>query len=220
MLRRRDPAPDPGLYADDPVARLAAARALGAKEAARLRAASEPWPSLSPAAVNAWLLLVTTKPPQWADDLVPWPEGPRSTGEPHPGFLYPDPIGFWGEVRKWCAAVVGTRVRGWDTTEAVSVSALVHLGQEPDRLRHALTVTRPHVVLFLDEPSWQAAGFEPVAVEPHHVPDPHRDGQVYQGLWGRLVDGTILGKAPQHPTMHRLYRWGDMAHFLDSCPTD
>lgn len=219
MLRRRPSAPD-ALFGPTPSARLDALRTLRPKDVAALRRV-DGWPPLSPGARNAWLLLVTTKPPQWADDLVPFPEAPLSTGEPHPGFLYPDPIGFWAEVRRWCAAVVGTRERGWETTEAVSVSALVHLGEEPGRLATALAATRPHVVLFLDEPSWQASRFaDDARVEAHHVPDPHREGQVYQGLWGRRPDGTIVGKSPQHPTMHRVYRWADMAGFLGACPPD
>jgi hypothetical protein len=219
MLRRRPEAPAT-LFGRTPQERLDAARALRPKEATNLRPV-EGWPSLSPGARNAWLLLVTTKPPKWADPLVPFPQAPLSLGEPHPGFLYPDPIGFWAEVRRWCAAVVGTRVQGWDTTEAVSVSALVHLADEPGRLAVAVGATRPSVVLCLDEPAWQATALgDGARLELHHVPDPHRDGQVYQGCWGRAADGTIIGKAPQHPTMHRLYRWPDMARFLDSCPTD
>lgn len=225
MLRRRPAPVDPDLFAASPEARLRALRSLQPKERDQLRRAFAGWPPFSPGALNAWLLLVTTKPPQWADDLVPFPEEPMSSGEPHPGFLYPDPIGFWAEVRRWCLAIVHTRVQRWETTEAVSVSAQVHLGDEPARLASALELLHPRVVLFLDEPAWQASRFTPYAVEQHHVPDPHRDGQVYQGFWGRLptdavVGDVIVGKAPQHPTMHRLYSWPDMAHFLDSCPSD
>lgn len=218
-LRRRSPEPtDELLYGADPGDRLAAVRGLAPKAAARMQRAVGPWPALSPAAVNAWLLLVTSKPPQWRDPLVPWPEAPLSVGEPHPGFLYPDPMGFWAEIRRWTQAVVATRPGRWETTEAASVSGLVHVGEEPGRLALATSVLRPRVVLFLDEPAWQGARLAPERTAAHHVPDPHRDGQVYQGFWGRLGDGTIVGKAPQHPAMHRLYRWQDMAHFLDACP--
>ena len=72
------------------------------------------WPPLSPGACNAWLLLVTTKPPQWGDDLVPFPEAPLTLGEPHEGFLYPDPIGFWDEVRRWCRRAGRHPRAGWE----------------------------------------------------------------------------------------------------------
>jgi hypothetical protein len=209
-------APTDDLHGRDPAARLAAARALKAKAVAKLQPAG--WPPLSPGAVNAWLLLVTTKPPQWRDPLLAFPEAPLTAGHPHEGFLYPDPVGFWAEVRRWATTVARTRRPGWTVTEALSVSALVHLGDEPARLALARAACRPAVVLVLDEPAWRAAGFEPARVEPHHVPDPHRTGQVYQGLWGTLPDGTVVGKAPQHPTMHRLYRASDMDRFLASCP--
>src|SRR5205814_8705280 len=55
----------------------------------------------SPGALNAWLLLVTTKPPSWKDRLLVFPESPLSLGAPHEGFFYPDPLGFWAEVRHW-----------------------------------------------------------------------------------------------------------------------
>lgn len=219
MLRRSVRVPAE-LFAATPIERLEAARALPERRAASLRVVRG-WPPLSPGARNAWLLLVTTKPPRWADPLVPFPEAPLTFGEPHPGFLYPDPIGFWAEVRRWCSAVIGTRVAGWETTEAVAVSALVHLADDPARLAIAIDATRPAVALFLDEPSWQASGFaRGLRAEAHHVPDPHREGQAYQGLWGRRPDGIVVGKAPQHPTMHRLYRAADMAAFLDACPLD
>lgn len=217
---RRGARREGSLFDASPAARLGAARALPPREVARLTTVAG-WPPLSPGARNAWLLLVTTKPPQWTDPLVPFPEEPLRLGEPHPGFLYPDPIGFWSEVRRWCAAVLATREAGWATPEAVSVSALVHLGDDVGRLTTAIGVTRPGVVLFLDEPAWQSSGWAAEAqLEPHHIVDPHRAGQVYQGCWGRRTDGTIVGKAPQHPTMHRLYRWDDMAQFLRSCPRD
>jgi hypothetical protein len=69
------------------------------------------------------------------------------------------------------------------------------------------------VVLFLDEPAWQASGWNVEAAH-YSVPDPHRDGQVYQGFWGRRPDGLVVGKAPQHPTMHRFYKPDDMTMYL------
>jgi hypothetical protein len=52
----------------------------------------------------------------------------------------------------------------------------------------------------------------------HHIKDPHRPGQVYEGFWGELEDGVVVGKAPQHPTTHNLYRSDDMVAFLRSAP--
>lgn len=220
MFRRRAPRQD-ALYSTTPAERLDAARRLDPKGARRLQVAVTDWPAFSPASVNAWILLVTTKPPHWRDPLLEFPDVPLTLGEPHPGFLYPDPIGFWTEVRRWATAVVGTRAAALDTSDAVAVSGLVHIGDDPGRLATAMSAVRPHVVLFLDEPAWTAAALDPERVEAHHVPDPHRAGQVYQGQWGRLrQSGRIVGKAPQHPSMHRLYDRGDMDRFLAACPAD
>jgi hypothetical protein len=41
---------------------------------------------------------------------------------------------------------------------------------------------------------------------------------VYEGFWGATADGTVVGKAPQHPAMHNLYRAEDMDRFLASAP--
>src|SRR5690606_10410044 len=107
-----------------PAASLAAARSLSARARRRLIGRVEGWPSLSPGALNAWLLLVTTKPPTWRDPLLAWPEGPLSLGEPHPGFLYPDPVGFWAEVRRWSIELLGGQAPGWSTAECLSLTTL------------------------------------------------------------------------------------------------
>src|SRR5207245_650073 len=58
-------------YSPDPAERLEGARAQGRRaRRALLERAGDQWPPYSPGAVNAWLLLVTTKPPAWKDDLV------------------------------------------------------------------------------------------------------------------------------------------------------
>jgi hypothetical protein len=163
------------------------------------------------------VVLVTTKPPDWRDPITTFSEDPPTLGDPHPGFFYPDPIGFWAEVRRWLTAIVGAADPSLDGPSALAVSALVHVGAQPDRLRAAMTTCRPEVVLFLDEPAWAASGWR-VKAQPHHVPDPHRDGQVYQGFWGRRDDGVVVGKAPQHPSARRFYGWADMAGFLQSVP--
>ncbi len=162
-------------------------------------------------------MLVTTKPPTWRDPLLPWREQPLSVGTPHEGFLYPDPLGFWTEVRRWIVLLLRAEEPSWDASEALGVAALVHVGADPAALDVAMTTCRPQVVLFLDEPAWRAAGWQ-VDARPHHIPDPHRAGQVYQGFWGRAVDASgraiEVGKAPQHPSTHRLYRREDMDGFL------
>ena len=105
----------------------------------------------------------------------------------------------------------------WGTPEALSLTTLLHTADEPDRLDWARNLMRPRVVLFLDEPSWQSARML-VREQPHHIPDPHRDGKVYEGFWGRSGDQLVIGKAPQHPATHRLYRTDDMDAFLRSVP--
>ena len=179
------------------------------------------WPPLSPGALNAWLLLVTTKPPAWRDPLLQWPDEPLSLGEMHAGFLYPDPRGFWTEVRRWAVVLLRTRAPQWDASEALAVTALVHVGEQRAHLERALATCRPRVVLFLDEPAWQASGWEGQGrVALHHIDDPHREGLVYQGQWTVRDDGTIAGKAPQHPSAHRFYRATDMDEFLRALPPE
>jgi len=221
MVRRRT---SDGLYDDAPATRRSAARALRPRDVDRLRRATAGWPPLSPGVLNAWLLLVTTKPPAWRDPLLAWPEQPLAAGAVHEGFLYPDPIGFWAEVRRWATTILRTTMPTWTVTETLEVSALVHLGTEADtaasRLALARATCRPHVLLFLDEASWSAAALEPQDVESHQMPDPHRVGQAYEGWWGRIADGTIVGKAPQHPAMHQLYESAGMGHFLAAVPGD
>lgn len=163
--------------------------------------------------MNAWLLFVTTKPPSWRDALVEWRELPLAVGRPHEGFLYPDPIGFWAEVRRWSVETLRGFERAWDVSEALAVTALVHVGNDPGALTVAMHTCRPATVVFLDEAAWQSAGWD---VEPHpfEIPDPHRADQAYEGFWARRADGVTVGKAPQHPTMHRLYDAADMTAYL------
>lgn len=211
---------DDGLVSPDPAVRLATATGVDGRALKKLRRRAAGWPPLSPGSIGSWLLLVTTKPPHWRDPLLEFPEQPLTAGHPHEGWFYPDPVGFWAEVRRWATLVTQTRVPAWTMTEALAVSAFVHLADEPARLTLARDATRPHVVLFLDEAAVQSSRLEARAVVHRSVPDPHRDGQAYEGWWGRLDDGTIVGKAPQHPSAHRLYRATDMDGFLRACPAD
>ncbi len=214
---------DPSLFSSHPAERLAAARRVGRRERKRLDKAATPWPALSPAARNAWLLLVTTKPPAWRDPLLAFPDGPPTYGEPHPGFFYPDPLGFWAEVRRWVVTLLRRTEPAFGLPEALSLGALVHLGDEPARLAWVRARLDPRLVLFLDEPAWEHARNRGDLVvsrpEVHHIPDPHRPGQVYEGFWARAEDGVLVGKSPQHPSTHRLYSASDMDAFLTSTPS-
>lgn len=193
------------LYADEPAARLRAAARLRPREMRRrLATAAADWPADSPGAANAWLLLVTTKPPAWRDPYVMWRDAPPTLGEPHEGFFYPDPLGFWAEVRHWA-----TMLTGLPTPDALSLTTLIHGAPA-----HALDLMQPRVVLFLDEPAWQSSGLTTDAVEPCDLPDPYRAGQLYEGWWARTRDGRVVGKSPQHPAAHKLYRRSDMDGFL------
>ena len=206
------------LYANDPVVRLERARGLSPRARRKALAGLDRWPDDSPGARNAWLLLVTTKPPTWREPLIAWPQVPLTLGEPHPGFLYPDPIGFWVEVRRWSIELLTRHQPRWSTAECLALTTLVHVGADASHLDLARAVCRPRVTVFLDEPAWQAADLA-VAVSPLAIPDPHRPGQVYEGWWGTRDDGTVVGKAPQHPTMHRLYREEDLTDWLHRAPS-
>ena len=177
------------------------------------------WPDYSPGALNAWLLLVTTKPPSWQDNLIPWKEQPLTLGEAHENFFYPDPLGFWAEVRSWSLQLVRLQQPAWSTPDVLAVTMLLHANDEPGRFKRAVDLCLPQVVLFLDEPSWEQSGLN-VSRVPHHIRDPHRAKQVYEGFWGKTPDGLVVGKSPQHPTTHKLYRREDMTAFLRSAPVE
>jgi hypothetical protein len=202
------------LHSSDPAERRDAARSLGRLARRAIQRQARAWPAYSPGTVNAWLLLVTTKPPTWRDPLVLWPEDSPTLGEPPLGFFYPDPLGFWTEVRRWATVLVRLRRPEWSTSDALAVTTLLHVGQDNERLVWARNLMRPQVLLFLDEPSWQGSGIS-VHKRPHHVPDPHRSTQVYEGFWSVADDGTVVGKSPQHPATHNLYRTEDMDRFLN-----
>ncbi len=208
---------DQDLFAPDPRTRLEAARVLSGRARRKAVAPVKGWPELSPGARNAWLLLVTTKAPAWQDALFPWPAGPLTLGEPHAGFLYPDPIGFWTEVRRWAIEIFHPLQPTWSTSECLALTTLVHVGGNPGHLRLAANTCRPRTTVFLDEPAWDAAGLD-VDTTPLAIPDPHRPGQEYEGWWGTAADGTVVGKSPQHPTMHQLYRAEDLRVWLQEAP--
>jgi hypothetical protein len=205
------------LFSRQPEERLAAAQKVSRRARKNLEKRAKNWPENSPAAINAWLLLVTTKPPTWRDPLVLWREEPPSLGRANEGFWYPDPLGFFAEVRHWSVEIFDVYQPGWGPHEALSLTALLHSGGDRSRLTNALELCRPQVILFLDEHSWELSGLE-VRQVAHHITDPHRPKQVYEGFWGHTEDGRVVGKSPQHPTTHNLYRAKDMSNFLRSAP--
>lgn len=199
------------LYAPSPADRLVAARALPPRVIAkRQKRAGRNWPSNSPGSLNAWLVLVTSKAPAWRDPLVEWGELPPTLGQAHQGFFYPDPLGFWTEIRHWATTLVGL-----DLADSLSLTTLLH-GELPS---WAFDLMQPRVILFLDEHA------VPADVEPgerHAIPDPYRPDTTYDGWW-RVEPagdgsgggaGRVIGKAPQHPATHRLYDRAQMDRFL------
>ena len=204
------------LYSGDPAVRRRAAVTAGRRARRTLLRRAASWPENSPGAINAWLLLVTTKPPRWRDPFVQWRELPLTFGTPHEGFFYPDPIGFWAEVRRWATVIGGVAEEGVATSNALATSALMHVGDDPSRLRPAIELLQPEVILFLDEVAWEAAAM-PADTVPFAIPDPHRPKVVYQGCWG-TSGRRVVGKSPQHPAAHQLYGAHDMTSFLRAVP--
>ena len=202
------------LYSPRAADRLNAAQAQGRRARRALAERARDWPPYSPGALNAWLLLVTTKPPTWRDSLVLWPEAPPTLGEAHEGFYYPDPLGFWAEVRRWAIELFRAQLATWGTPEALALTTLLHVGGEAERFARARELCQPRVILFLDEPSLERSGMTVLRREPHFITDPHRRGQVYEGFWAKGAEGVVVGKAPQHPATHNLYRAADMLGFL------
>jgi hypothetical protein len=78
----------------------------------------------------------------------------------------------------------------------------------------------PRLVLFLDEPSWAASrpSLDVIEQVPHYITDPHRPKQAYEGFWAETREGMVVGKSPQHPATHNLYRSDDIMHYLRSAP--
>ena len=195
---------DTKLYSADPEDRLTAARAQSKRATKALTERVGDWPPNAPGSLNAWLLLVTTKEPVWRDPLVTWQDRPLSLGTPNQGFYYPDPMGFWAEVRKWVVALFRLRHPRWGATEALALTTLLPAANQPDRVARAVDAFEPRLILFLDEPSWAASrallnGAEQV---PHYITDPHRPKQVYEGFWsaaGRRGGGRQVTPAPGHP---------------------
>ena len=204
------------LFDPDPALRVSGARSAGRLAIRSTMRRTAGWPPFSPGAANAWLLMVTAKPPTWRDPMMTWPDEGPALGRPHPGFFYPDPLGFWTEIRRWVAVLVRTAVPALSTSDALSVAAVIHAGEDADRVRWAVECCAPRIILFLDEASRETAGVTAGATI--SIPDPHREGTTYDGWWLRSADGIIWGKAPQHPASHRFYRAQDMDAYLHATP--
>lgn len=209
---------DPLLFSPRADERLKAAQAQGRRARTALAERIRDWPENSPGALNAWLLLVTTKAPVWRDPMIAWVERPLTLGDTNENFFYPDPLGFWTEIRRWALDLFRLRYPSWGLGEVLALTTLLHVGTGSTRLQTAIDLFAPRVILFLDEPSWLASGLAPTKVVTHYIKDPHRAGQVYEGFWGELAGGVVVGKAPQHPTTHNLYRADEMATYLKAAP--
>ncbi|MGH9069544.1 MAG: hypothetical protein ACRD0J_18920 [Acidimicrobiales bacterium] len=209
------------VWSPDPSRRLEAASSLPDRRRRRLLARAGGWPdgsAGSAGSANAWLLLVSTKAPTWSDALVSWQDLPPTLGRPHPGLFHPDRLGFWSEVRKWSIELLAPRVPGRSAADLLALTAVVAVGDDPRRAAAARALTRPGMVLGLDEGAAATAGLSPRARSAVAVGDPYRTGQRYQGWWGVEADGTVVGKAPQHPAANRLYLTSDLLDFLAAAP--
>ena len=199
------------LYAADPAARLAAACACTRAASARssMRAAAD-WPPDSPGALNAWLLLVTTKAPRGAtrtsSGATPRPPSARRTrASSTPTRSASGPRSGTGRRRS----------SAWPITEALSVTTLLH----GDGTWMGARARCARVVLFLDEPAWNAAGISgETALTPHADPRSRSAPARSTRAGGARPVTAIVGKAPQHPAAHKLYRRSDIDGFLRSIP--
>lgn len=212
------------LWSPSPSTRLATATSLGPRQQRRALAKAQGWPAHSAGSINAWLLLLSSKPATWDSELSTWRDQPPTLGRPHQNFFYPDPLSFWAEVRRWSTQLLSRVLHPCPTSAALSLTALVHVGDEAERVAWARRALQPGIVLFLDEAACALASTSGEAGA--HVPyrstyaiaDPWRPGQRYEGSWAVEADGTVVGKAPQHPAANRFYRARDLAGFLAAAP--
>jgi hypothetical protein len=209
--------PNGQLFSTRPDERLTAARAANKRARKALAERVKDWPSSSPGSLNAWLLLVTTKEPVWRDPYITWEELPLTLGTAHQGFFYPDPMGFFAEIRRWAVELFRLVAPRWTAPDALALTTLVHASRGKEHLTDAIEMFQPRVILFLDEPSWHASGLVVDEIA-HYIRDPHRPKQVYEGFWGVTETGMVVGKSPQHPTTHNLYRAEDLNGYLRSAP--
>ena len=141
------------------------------------------------------MLLVTTKPPIWRDPVLTWKDQPLALGEANESFFYPDPLGFWSEIRRWAQEIFRLRYPTWGLGESLALTTLLHVGEDPSRFATATALFWPRVIRFLDGPAWLASGLDVGKYVTHYIKDPHRSGQVYEGFWGEAADGVVVGSA-------------------------
>ena len=167
--------PNGQLFSTRPEERLTAARAANKRVRKGLAEKVKDWPSSSPGCLNPWLLLVTTKEPVWRDPYITWEELPLTLGTAHQGFFYPDPMGFFAEIRRWAVELFRLVEPRWTAPDALALTTLVHASRGKEHLDNAIEAFQPKVILFLDEPSWQASGLEVDRDRPlHQGPPPAR----------------------------------------------
>jgi D-alanyl-D-alanine dipeptidase len=132
--------------------------------------------------------------------------------------FYPDRLGYWSEVRRWITVLVRSAWPDAHTQEVLSAAAVLH-GQEPAAALASIAVARPRVVVALDDGAVDLLpATSPTARESVTIRDPHRPRQAYAGWWAVTEDGTVVGKAPQHPAAHNFYRHSDLDSFLAAAP--
>ena len=109
---------------------------------------------------------------------------------------------------------------GGAATEALALTTLLPAGGQPDRVARAVEAFEPRLVLFLDEPSWAASRASSTSASrcPTTSPTPTGPKQAYEGFWATRRDGVVVGKSPQHPATHNLYRADDIVGYLRSAP--
>ena len=161
-----------GLYANDPARRLEAARALHGRAPKKALAAHGRLAGRLARLLQRVAALRHHEAPSWRDPLHPWVERPLTIGEPHEGFLYPDPIGFWDEVRRWAVELFRLHQPAWSTSESLSLTTPRARRRRPRAARvRAQRLCQPRMIVFLDEPAWQSAAID-VATTPFRCRTP------------------------------------------------
>ena len=88
-----------------------------------------------------------------------WEERPLTLGQAHEGFFYPDPLGFWAEIRKWTVELLRPHAQDWGVNEALSVTTLVHQADDAARTQKAIDLCRGALGRFQRRPAtaWRPA---------------------------------------------------------------
>ena len=207
-----------GLFASDPARRLEAARALRGRARKKVLARTPPWPPDSPGSCNAWLLFVTTKPPSWRDPARTRGRSGRSPSASR-------------------TRASSTPTRSGSGTRCGAGPSSCSGSQQPDLEHRREPVAHdPRARRLRPRPARGRS--EPVPAAHDRVP--RRAGLAVGGARGghhavlrarpppagrctraggaRPPTGAVVGKSPQHPTMHRLYRAEDLTAWLRAAP--